>query len=469
MSDIRFPASLKPIVSKGYSQTRGSNVFRTSVTGGLPRQGRDVYFEAVPFSITLLTSSLGRQAFLSFLNNIHAGADSFIMPLDSGLGIQDHQVMITSTINDSTDDGINWTFTFTITAERTAIQEDTCLTANLPDLYGCYGDCLAGFLKTYGVYQTTFPRIWSDEGPAGYPPINMQQQSLDGRIAYSGPSVNYLSSTGLLASSAVNEWPLQFVGGVAVGRVAPEGASSNRLLQSSAFNNAVWSGGSVTVTSGLLAPDGSFSSSKIIPTSTGSSSRTKGQSIQGSVSQGENYTASVFAKSAGYNYLQFVWSGGATGINTAFVNFDLISGAVYNTSGLDVSIFSVGNGWWYCSARVPVTGDASAGKLTVFGIVPALTSARSAVSTGDGVSGVELWGSQIELASKSTSYIPTTTAISSRAAASASVFMNGATSIDITYSDASVVNVAAVSDYAPIPQASAAWGSKFITRIDFNI
>lgn len=160
MSDLRFPASLKPIVNKGYSSTRGSNVFRSQVSGGLPRQGRDTYFEAVPFTITLVTSSLGRQAFLSFLNQIHAGADSFVMPLDSGLGIQDHQVMITSNINESTDDGKNWTFSFTLTAERTAIQEDTCLTANLPDLFGCYGDCLGGFLKAYGKAQSTFPRIW---------------------------------------------------------------------------------------------------------------------------------------------------------------------------------------------------------------------------------------------------------------------------------------------------------------------
>lgn len=160
MSDLYFPPSLRPIVSKGYSSTRGSNIFRNEVAGGLPRQGRDVYFEAVPFSVTLVTSSLGRQAFYSFLNNIHGGADSFNMYLDSGLGIQIHQAMITSQINDSTDDGINWTISFTITAERTPIQEDTCLTANLPDLFGCYGDGLNCFLKAYAKAQTTFPRIW---------------------------------------------------------------------------------------------------------------------------------------------------------------------------------------------------------------------------------------------------------------------------------------------------------------------
>lgn len=160
MGDLRFPASLRPIVSKGYSQTRGSNIWRVDVQGGLPRQGRDTYFEPVPISVTLVVSRLGRQVFYSFLNNIHGGADSFIMQHDTGLGIEDHQVVITSTINDSTDDGLNWVISFTATAERAAIQEDTCLSANLPDLFGCYGDGLGCFLFAYGEAQSTFPRIW---------------------------------------------------------------------------------------------------------------------------------------------------------------------------------------------------------------------------------------------------------------------------------------------------------------------
>ena len=160
MGDLYFPASLKPIVSKGYSYSRGSNIYRSSVQGGLPRQGRDTYFEPVPIEVNLVTSALGNQVFQSFLNNIHGGADSFNMTLDSGLGLQVHQVMITSAIGINTNDGINWNINFTATAERTAIQEDTCLTANLPDLYGCYGDGLNNFLRQYAIAQTTFPRIW---------------------------------------------------------------------------------------------------------------------------------------------------------------------------------------------------------------------------------------------------------------------------------------------------------------------
>lgn len=160
MSDLYFPASLKPIVNKGYSYSRGSNIYRNTVQGGVPRQGRDTYFEPVPIEVNLVTSALGNQVFQSFLNNIHGGADSFNMTLDTGLGLQVHQVIITSNIGINSSDGVNWNINFTATAERTAIQEDTCLTANLPDLYGCYGDCLGEFLKAYGTAQSTFPRIW---------------------------------------------------------------------------------------------------------------------------------------------------------------------------------------------------------------------------------------------------------------------------------------------------------------------
>ena len=76
MSDLRFPASLRPIVSSGYSLVRGNNIYRNSVEGGAPRQGRDTFYDAVPFSVALITSSLGRQAFYAFLNQIDGGANS---------------------------------------------------------------------------------------------------------------------------------------------------------------------------------------------------------------------------------------------------------------------------------------------------------------------------------------------------------------------------------------------------------
>lgn len=159
MSSLLFPATLKPIVSKGYGQSRGENVWRSAVQAGLPRQGRDTYYQAVPISVVLVVSPLGRQAFWSFITQVDGGASSFQMDHDTGNGIEPHQVMITSNISETTQNGCYWVISFTATAERTSIQEDNALTETLPPLYGMYGDGLTAFLKRYTTRVTTFPFI----------------------------------------------------------------------------------------------------------------------------------------------------------------------------------------------------------------------------------------------------------------------------------------------------------------------
>lgn len=453
--------SLRPIVSKGYSQTRGSNIWRTEVQGGVPRQGRDTYFEPVPISVTLVVSSLGRQAFYSFLNNIDGGASSFIMPHDTGLGIEDHQVLITSDISDSTDDGKNWVITFTATAERTAIQEDTCLTKNLPDLYGCYGDCLGSFLKIYANYETTFPRIWSNEGPAGYPPINLLASTLDSRIVYDGPQVYYINRNGNLVQSAANEWPLTFIDGVAVGRVPPEPTSSNILIKSSKLSDASWVKTRATVSDAVdgFLNGGTFS---LVPTQTNDSHLVY-QSVSSAFAEGDVYTLSYVAKAYGYNYARLRAADDAGFIADCVAN--LSTGVIYaGAPGSDIA--ELGDGWYRFTETVAIRQGGASSLLLASWVYN-----NSAVGSfvGDGVSGILVCAMQIEKSPFATSPIVTDASPSARPMASAKVAMNGATSIDITYSDGSVINVQAVDGYATIPQADSAWGSKYITRIDFNV
>lgn len=454
--------SLRPIVSKGYSQTRGSNIWRTEVQGGVPRQGRDTYFEPVPISVTLVVSSLGRQAFYSFLNNIDGGASSFIMPHDTGLGIEDHQVLITSDISDSTDDGKNWVITFTATAERTAIQEDTCLTKNLPDLYGCYGDCLGSFLKIYANYETTFPRIWSDEGPAGYPPINLLASALDSRIVYDGPQVYYINRNGNLVQSAANEWPLTFIDGVAVGRVPPEVSVTNRFLYSSNFSSSNWNKGLVSVSvseTGVLTAAGTYD---VTATAT-SGNHLINQTVDVSVGVGDMVTFSFFAKANGYNFIRMYVRELPTVLGSAVV--DLRDGSIYSGPG-GTDVTDVGGGWFRISETIAATEDKT---MSIRMDAWIYSDGVTGSFTGDGVSGVKLSAATVEVNQNTTSPVITDAVVVTRAAASAKVTMNGATSIDITYSDGTVVNVPSVDGYAAIPQADSTWGSKYITRIDFNV
>ena len=155
MSDLQFPESLKPIVSKNYGQVRGGNIWRSNVQGGLPRQGRDTFYDATPINIALVVSKLGRQAFWGFIAQIDNGASSFQMNLDTGNGIEPHNVQITSNINDSTQTGVFWNITFTATAERTSVQDSTEFSEALWPLYGYYGDQLPYFLDFYAQYCTT--------------------------------------------------------------------------------------------------------------------------------------------------------------------------------------------------------------------------------------------------------------------------------------------------------------------------
>lgn len=450
--------SLRPIVSKGYSQTRGSNIWRTEVQGGLPRQGRDTYFEPVPISVTLVVSSLGRQAFYSFLNNIDGGASSFIMPHDTGLGIEDHQVLITSTISDSTDDGKNWVITFTATAERTAIQEDTCLTKNLPDLFGCYGDYLGSFLKIYANYQTTFPRIWSNERPAGYPPINLLASTLDSRIVYEGPQVYYINRNGNLVQSAANEWPLTFIDGVAVGRVPPENATTNYSLNSS--SPLLWQHTSILDISLVEDVDG-YS----VPIGRGVSTVSRSNPINFligsfvSLQNGDSIT--VQARVRGSNAICRMRFGTTSYKGGVTLNLDTgaVSGDSSNYTG-KAELLSDGFYYFYATAVTDSPGDWNASVQIVAG------PTSSNIEIGQGF---DVQAPQSEAGAFPTSYVPSSSVATTRPAASAKVAMNGATSIDITYSDGATVNVPSVDGYATIPQADSAWGSKYITRIDFNV
>lgn len=463
MSDLYFPRSLKPVVSKGYSMTRRNNVWSVDLAGGGVRQGRDTYYDVFPISVTLITSAMGRQAFLSFLEKVDGGASSFWMAHDFGMGIEDYQVTITSTVAESTEDGINWTITFTATAEKSPFQdlENQCLINNLPDLYDCYGDCLGSFLKIYANYETTFPRIWSNEGPAGYPPINLLASTLDSRIVYDAPQVYYINRNGNLVQSAANEWPLTFIDGVAVGRVPPESASSNILIKSSKLSDASWTKTRTTVSDAVdgFLNGGTFS---LVPNKTNDSHLVY-QSVSSAFAKGDVYTLSYVAKAYGYNYARLRAADDAGFIADCVAN---LSTGVIHTGALGSDIAELGNGWYRFTETVAIRQGGASSLLLASWVYN-----NSAVGSfvGDGVSGILVCAMQIEKSPFATSPIVTESSPVTRTTASAKVVMNGATSIDITYSDGSVVNVPSVDGYAAIPQADSAWGSKYITRIDFNV
>lgn len=463
MTDLYFPRSLKPVVSKGYSMTRRNNVWSVDLAGGGVRQGRDTYYDVFPVSVTLITSAMGRQAFLSFLEKVDGGASSFWMAHDFGMGIEDYQVTITSTIAESTEDGINWTITFTATAEKSPFQdlENQCLINNLPDLYGCYGDYLGSFLKIYASYETTFPRIWSNEGPAGYPPINLLASALDSRIVYNARQVYYINRNGYLVQSS-GEWPLTFIDGVAVGRVPPENTSKNEILHNADLTNSAWVTTRLSVTAAQQTEMLGNNCFKLTPT-TNNSSHYVGQSPALKILEGDVCTFSVMAKADGYKNLRLRIANNNVFVSDATI--DLIEGVLIGGAG-NSSVENLGQGWF----RVSESVTAPAGGYNAINMqLWVHDDSNSTAFAGDGVKGVLVCAPQSDSIGLPTSPIITGPSPITRYTATAKVAMNGATSIDITYSDSSVVNVQAVDGYAAIPRANSAWGSKYITRIDFNV
>jgi hypothetical protein len=107
--------------------------------------------------------------------------------------------------------------------------------------------------------------------------------------------------------------------------------------------------------------------------------------------------------------------------------FDLSAGSVVVVAGggtpsPTATITPVKNGWYRCSVLFN-QGTASNRTFRIFVVEDAETTANGSIAsrTGDGTSGIYIWGAQLEAGSKATSYIPTTGATATRAADVASI------------------------------------------------
>ena len=306
------------------------------------------------------------------------------------------------------------------------------------------------------VVNREIPQVYMT--PILHMPINLLASTLDSRIVYDGPQVYYINRNGNLVQSASGEWPLTFIDGVAVGRVPPEGASRNLYI-----NSETWATGSQTSVrnNAEVSPRGDITMAEV--TATTSNSEHYANDRQIGVQQDELYSYSIFVKAASDPlnlYLRVV-----TG-TTAVTTFDPVTGAFGKNLGVN---FVSKNAVRVSEDTYRVTMVFRAGATRNSVIRVQLASSVSAIFAGTGENGIYVWGAQLEKSANTTSYIQTSAIAGDRASASAKVSTNGATSIDITYSDGSVVNVPSVDGYATIPQADSAWGSKYITTIKFNV
>lgn len=457
---IRYPSWL-PLAQRASKNLTFQTPFRQDVPAvGAPIFQKLTTDVATSWSLTWIFTSEQERAFMQWLRSskyLNSCTEWFTMSIDlggSGLQTQTLHFVDYPVQTNITGGVVTWTGNVIAKKLNNTMDEFDDVLVELDYRWYSWLD---------EVVNRELPQVYMT--PILHMPINMLSSTLDSRIVYDGPQVYYINRNGNLVQSAANEWPLTYIDGKAVGRVPPEAAAFNGLLYSDDLSQSIWAKVGITVAPNGVSPTGSVPY-KATPTE-GSGTHEIVQKEASSLVTGDMFTTSVFFKAAGNTIIQLRFTGGATGTSGSYHNFDT---ATLQTRGdaLSSSIIPVGNGWFRASATVQMTGRGVI-KDVGFGVLQTLSLGRRPTWTGDGINGLLIWGAQIEKGAYPSSFIPTTGGILNRAAESARVVMNGAASVDVTYSDGTVVNVPSVDDYATIPQADSAWGSKYITTIKFNV
>lgn len=194
--------------------------------------------------------------------------------------------------------------------------------------------------------------------------------TLDPRITFSRASnATYFDSTGTL-------------------RYAPH----NLLTYSEQLDNAAWTKTqSTTAANSIAAPDGTITADKLVEDTTAASDHYTQSPIITPLAN-SSYAGSVYVKAAERRYIAVVVTGGGGATRGAF--FDGQTGAYTGGfgGGLPYIVTDVGNGW-FRYALTDTTTAAAAYALRVY----VCAVANNINYTGDGTSGIYVWGAQINI------------------------------------------------------------------------
>jgi hypothetical protein len=206
------------------------------------------------------------------------------------------------------------------------------------------------------------------------------------------PITNYIPVL-QTASANVARFDHNPVTGESLGLLVEE-QRTNLLTYSEQFDNAAWTKTRSSITANtIVAPDGTLTGDKLVEDTTASNSHTLLQNV--TINNATVYSFSFYAKAAERSLIR---------VNSPSIGvdlwFNLATGLLQITTLGTGTITPVGNGWY----RIVATGtsNTTSGAATIF-----LSNGTTHIYTGDGYSGIYIWGAQLEAGAFPTSYIPT--------------------------------------------------------------
>jgi hypothetical protein len=273
---------------------------------------------------------------------------------------------------------------------------------------------LIGTCSTDGVESST------TNGTDGIYIWGSQLEQRDSLTAYTPtttqPITNYVPAL-QTAGNNVARFDHNPVTGESLGLLIEE-SRTNIATYSEDYTQSVWTKSETTVTSNtIIAPDGFLTGSKLIENTLTTSHSLW---IRPSFTLGNYYSFSFYVKSAEKSIIVITLYNSS--YSYARANFNLSSGTTTASTqaGCSSSIVDVGNGWYRCT--LIGLADATATGYAGLTLAPdGYTDTIQPGYTGDGYSGVYVWGAQVEQASFPTSYIKTTGSQVTRSADSASM------------------------------------------------
>lgn len=241
--------------------------------------------------------------------------------------------------------------------------------------------------------------------------LNFTTASLDPRITFvrSSNTATAVNSSGVIAVVNADLPRFDYSPATLICKgLLIEESRQNLFLYSQEFNNNYWYKALGSVSANVATgPDGLNTADSFTADTTNQVHWIARLNVVPAAS-GTTYTHTVFAKANGYTKVRMADSSGAR----YAASFDLSAVTVTDTGGagyVSGSITPFSNGWYRCSITFTSTASNFWPSVVGYPDTGATLNNYGASYLGDGVSGIYIWGAQLEIGAFATSYIPTTT------------------------------------------------------------